>query len=49
MNAMTKCKGCGKLIIIGKWCTSCYNEYHESKEELMAEDQEKESDEDDDI
>ena len=46
MNPMTKCKGCGKLILVGRWCTQCYYEYHESKEELMAE--ENDQDEGDD-
>jgi hypothetical protein len=33
---MAKCKGCGKWIEVGKWCTACYYEFHESKEELYG-------------
>ena len=29
------CKGCG-VLGQGRWCTACYHEYHESKEELMG-------------
>lgn len=32
---MEKCKGCGKETKVGRWCTECYYEFHESKEELM--------------
>ena len=31
-----KCKGCGKWLEVGRWCTECYYEYHESKEELFG-------------
>ena len=33
---MTKCKGCGKMVLAGSWCHACYNEYHETNEELAS-------------
>ena len=30
------CKGCGKLVHVGRWCRDCYYEYHESKQELYG-------------
>ena len=36
MSKWLRCKGCGKGIEVGRWCTECYYEYHESREELCA-------------
>jgi len=35
MKEEQRCKGCDKVITVGHWCTACYYEYHESKEDLM--------------
>ena len=49
MSELKKCKNfasCNNFVLAGSWCSACYKEFHETREELERGEEDVEEDQD---